>query len=134
MKKLFLSLIVLAGCSSLLSAQNSFFSAEMLMRSINQTFLLTTSGLELLGIENPTDNLSVTVTESENGLSITSNQPMTLVQLFDINGKMLRQYEPNSTLCFCEWSNFPAGIYILTVNFKDSVYSKRIVKRSKPKE
>ena len=78
------------------------------------------SEVSLVIAPNPVGNEVVLTSDAEN--------PMKAVQVFDISGRMVRDYQNvNNNYFFMTRGNLPTGTYIMMIDFEDGQVSKKLI-------
>ncbi|MCQ2208395.1 MAG: CotH kinase family protein [Paludibacteraceae bacterium] len=62
-------------------------------------------------------------------VEVAASTPMQEVGIYDLNGRLLMQYRPNSAKHTIDISNLCNGVYVVKVNCEDGVYNKKLVKQ-----
>lgn len=86
------------------------------------------SGEHALGIDPPASE-TFTIVATISGISITSDIPMTLIQLCDLSGRMIHQSpKDTSTTAYTIGGPFTKGTaYVVKIYCTSSIYSRRVI-------
>lgn len=86
------------------------------------------SGEQTLGVDPPASE-TFTIIATTSGISITSSTPMTLIQLCNLNGLIIRQSQENlNKTSYIISGPFTEGTaYVVRIYCTDSIYSRRVI-------